>query len=142
MAGHAEPLLSHLRLLIRETHTLLRALCVSHRPPPELLRVAETTTAESRSPIIPVITSRPRSLAAHCQQRGFVVRPIVAPTVPRGSERIRICLHAGNTVAQVQGLVAAVEAWLVACKNGDRRMESEELGDNVVGPVVRSKGKL
>ncbi|KAK4235544.1 pyridoxal phosphate-dependent transferase [Achaetomium macrosporum] len=112
MAGHAEPLLSHLHLLIRKTDELLLALCASHNPPADLLRVA--TAVEPRSPIIPVLTSRPRSLAKHCQQKGFMVRPIVAPTVPRGSERIRICLHAGNTVAQVQGLVEAVEAWLVA----------------------------
>ncbi|KAK3304753.1 pyridoxal phosphate-dependent transferase [Chaetomium strumarium] len=113
-AGHAEPLQNHLHHLIQETHKLLRALCFSRNPPPDLLRVAAPAAVEPRSPIIPVFTSLPRSLAQHCQQSGFMVRPIVAPTVPRGSERIRVCLHAGNTVEQVRGLVAAVEAWLVA----------------------------
>lgn len=40
------------------------------------------------------------------------MRPIVYPTVPKGSERVRVCLHAGNTVRQVQGLVQEVEVWL------------------------------
>lgn len=44
-----------------------------------------------------------------------MVRPIVAPTVPAGTERIRVCLHAGNTMAQVQGLVQAIQEWLAEC---------------------------
>lgn len=43
-----------------------------------------------------------------------MVRPIVAPTVPVGSERVRICLHAGNNMEQIDGLAKAVEEWLVA----------------------------
>ena len=39
------------------------------------------------------------------QEAVFDVRPIVAPTVPEGKERIRICLHAFNTEAQVLALV-------------------------------------
>jgi len=42
-----------------------------------------------------------------------MVRPIVAPTVPRGSERVRICLHAGNSKDEVTGLCRAVEAWVI-----------------------------
>lgn len=41
-----------------------------------------------------------------------MVRPIVAPTVPEGSERVRICLHAGNTAKEVEALLEAVEEWL------------------------------
>ncbi|HYE53217.1 MAG TPA: 8-amino-7-oxononanoate synthase [Chitinophagaceae bacterium] len=43
--------------------------------------------------------------AADLQQRGFDVRPIRYPTVPRGSERLRIVLHSFNTVEQVEQLV-------------------------------------
>ncbi|KAK4100096.1 PLP-dependent transferase [Parathielavia hyrcaniae] len=114
-SGQAEPLLAHLRLLIRETHALLLALCARHSPPAELFRVSRE---EPRSPVIPVFTSRPRSLAEHCQRGGFMVRPIVAPTVPRGKERIRVCLHAGNTRGEVEGLMQALDAWLVAWKRG------------------------
>jgi 8-amino-7-oxononanoate synthase len=119
--GQARPLLSHLRLLIQETHKLLLAACARHHPPAELLRVS---VEPPRSPIIPVFTSKPRDLATHCQRSGFMVRPIVAPTVPKGHERIRVCLHAGNTVTEVEGLIAAVEAWLsVTLKSGTQNEE-------------------
>jgi 8-amino-7-oxononanoate synthase len=82
-----------------------------------LLSLARTTTLvrvdeEAKSPIIPLFTSEPRSLAQFCQEKGFTIRPIVAPTVPRGSERVRICLHAGNTAAEVQGLIGTIREWI------------------------------
>lgn len=42
------------------------------------------------------------------------MRGIVPPTVPAGSERVRICLHAGNTREEVEGLVKVVEEWVVS----------------------------
>jgi 8-amino-7-oxononanoate synthase len=114
-AGQADPLVNHLHFLMRETHKLLLALCSKHKPSPDLFHV---NIEAPKSPIIPVLTSRPRDLARYCQERNFMVRPIVAPTVPVGSERIRVCLHAGNTVAQVEGLLEAMEAWLVESKRG------------------------
>ena len=111
--GYAEPLRDHLHLLVRRTHKSLLALCRKHHPLADLLRV---NTEPPKSPIIPVFTCRPRHLAKYCQERGSMVRPIVAPTVPAGSERIRVCLHAGNTMAEVEALLKAVEAWLVECK--------------------------
>jgi 8-amino-7-oxononanoate synthase len=108
--GQAEPLLQNLRFLIRETHKRFVALCSKHKAPTDILRV---NTEPSKSPILPVFTHHPWSLAKHCQDKGFMVRPITAPTVPAGSERIRVTLHASNTMAEVEGLVAAVEAWLV-----------------------------
>ncbi|KAH6634511.1 pyridoxal phosphate-dependent transferase [Chaetomium sp. MPI-SDFR-AT-0129] len=109
-AGHAQPLLTRLRSLIQETYRLLVALCARHQPPPGLLRLG---IERPHSPVIPVLTSKPRDLARYCQQRGFMVRPIVAPTVPRGEERIRVCLHAKNTLDEVQGLVTAIEEWVL-----------------------------
>ena len=43
------------------------------------------------------------------QQMGFDVRPILSPTVPEGSERLRICLHTFNTVAQIKELVSQLK---------------------------------
>ncbi len=122
-SGQAEPLLSQLKDLICLAHTALVSMCVRHCPPSGLLRLS---TNKPKSPIIPLFTSQPRSLAQHCQKRGYMVRPIVAPTVAMGLERVRICLHAGNTVGEVEGLVTAVEIWLLQWKSdkGDDWQES------------------
>ena len=45
-----------------------------------------------------------RTLAQHIQKKGFWVLPIVSPTVKRGTERIRICLHATHTQVQIDDL--------------------------------------
>jgi 8-amino-7-oxononanoate synthase len=44
---------------------------------------------------------RARKVAAYLQDNGFDVRAILSPTVPQGSERIRICLHAFNTTNEI-----------------------------------------
>ena len=67
-----------------------------------------------RSPIFSIRTHWPRELADACQARGFVVRPIVYPTVPAGAERVRVCLHADNTTGEVDRLLATVKGWLDA----------------------------
>ena len=67
-----------------------------------------------KSPIFAVLSSEPKVLAAHCQVEGFTVRGIVPPTVPLGTERIRVCLHAGNTLEQVNGLVEVIRIWVEA----------------------------
>ncbi|KAK7427612.1 hypothetical protein QQZ08_005887 [Neonectria magnoliae] len=110
MNNGGEPLMRNLQQLMEHTHDLFQASCARHNPPPELLRLSPDPPT---SPIIPLFTSHPRSLAQHCQQAGFMVRPIVAPTVPEGSERVRICLHAGNTIAEAEALLRAVEEWLL-----------------------------
>ena len=38
-----------------------------------------------------------KAMAKALQKNGLDVRPILSPTVPQGSERIRICLHSFNT---------------------------------------------
>jgi 8-amino-7-oxononanoate synthase len=42
------------------------------------------------------------------QGTGFDVRSIVSPTVPQGSERIRICLHSFNTENEIMLLAATL----------------------------------
>jgi 8-amino-7-oxononanoate synthase len=59
----------------------------------------------SKSPIIGVVCSNPGQLAALCKTHGIIARPIVYPTVPKGKERIRICIHANNTKEQIAKLV-------------------------------------
>ena len=45
-----------------------------------------------------------RRCALALQEKGFDVRPILSPTVPKGSERLRICLHTFNTDAEIAAL--------------------------------------
>ena len=49
---------------------------------------------------------RVKNVALRLQEEGFDVRPILAPTVPKGAERIRISLHAFNTAAEIDELAA------------------------------------
>lgn len=46
-----------------------------------------------------------KRLAATLQQAGILVKPILSPTVPLGSERIRFCVHTFNTEEQIDLLV-------------------------------------
>ncbi|PWN34239.1 PLP-dependent transferase [Meira miltonrushii] len=63
-------------------------------------------------PIVPILTSHAHDLAKYLVSHGYLVRPIVYPTVPRGSERVRICIHAHNTQEQVFGLTECVAKWI------------------------------
>lgn len=52
---------------------------------------------------------RAMTAAARLRERGFLVKAIRAPSVPPGTERIRICLHASNSIQEVEGLFEALE---------------------------------
>lgn len=49
-----------------------------------------------------------RRAALALQQKGFDVRPILSPTVPAGTERLRICLHTFNTDDEIVALGKAL----------------------------------
>lgn len=113
ISGRTEPLVGHLQHLIRLTHRLLsRVVSTIAEDPSAPAILALNPLGESISPIIPVFTPQPRSLASHCQAQGLMVRPIVAPTVPHGTERVRVCLHAGNTEWEVEKLVVSIGEWV------------------------------
>jgi 8-amino-7-oxononanoate synthase len=64
------------------------------------------------SPIFPVVLgSEARALAASraLRDRGFFVRAIRPPTVPRGTSRLRVALSAAHTDAQVDGFLGALK---------------------------------
>ncbi|KAJ6440662.1 aminotransferase [Purpureocillium lavendulum] len=108
-SGQVESQLTHLGHLMRHTHNLLTSLISRRQPTRQIFHISKGLP---QSPIIPLFTSEARSLAQFCQERGFMVRPIVAPTVPAGSDRVRMCLHAGNTVEEVELFCKAVEGWV------------------------------
>ncbi len=49
-----------------------------------------------------------KNAASELQKNGFDVRPILSPTVPSGSERLRICLHTFNTDTEIIDLTKQV----------------------------------
>ena len=49
-----------------------------------------------------------RAAAAHLQKAGFDVRPVLAPTVAVGAERLRICLHTYNTETEIKQLLSVL----------------------------------
>ncbi len=44
---------------------------------------------------------RVKSIASQLHENGFVVKPILSPTVPLGQERLRFCLHAYNSKQEI-----------------------------------------
>ena len=60
----------------------------------------ENQFIDSDSAIQAMIVSgneRVKGIATKLQQVGFGIKPILSPTVPKGEERLRICLHSYNT---------------------------------------------
>ncbi|PWT94858.1 MAG: 8-amino-7-oxononanoate synthase [Bacteroidetes bacterium] len=69
------------------------------------------TKLNSESPIQVVIipgNSEARFAASVIQDKGFDVRAILYPTVPKGLERLRIVLHAFNTVEDLGRLIDVI----------------------------------
>lgn len=53
-----------------------------------------------------------KKLALKIQAEGFDVKPIRSPTVPKGKERLRICLHSFNTREDIQSLVKLLATFI------------------------------
>ncbi|MFN8276281.1 MAG: 8-amino-7-oxononanoate synthase [Chitinophagales bacterium] len=51
-----------------------------------------------------------KQLAQTLQQQGFDARAILYPTVARGKERIRLCLHSFNTESEIEQLITILQA--------------------------------
>lgn len=49
-----------------------------------------------------------KELAAKIQKEGMAVKAILSPTVPKGKERIRLCLHSYNTIQEIDKLIACL----------------------------------
>jgi 8-amino-7-oxononanoate synthase len=55
-----------------------------------------------------------KELAALLQDAGLDVRPILSPTVAKGTERIRICLHSFNTAEEISLLTSTLNTFIHA----------------------------
>lgn len=77
----------------------------------ELANCPEVKLSRADSPIVPVIVpgnGRVKAAAALLQADGFDVRPILPPTVPKGTERLRVILHSFNSREEVIRLADAI----------------------------------
>lgn len=69
----------------------------------------QSTLSASNSPIQVIEFSdlnECKQKAHQLQDAGFAVKAILPPTVPAGSQRLRICLHAFNTKEEIDQLIA------------------------------------
>jgi len=69
-------------------------------------------------------------------------RPITWPTVPKGKDRVRVCLHAGTTRAEVLRLVEAALEWARGVmKEDEREMRKQRRKEmnRAVGGLLESK---
>lgn len=54
-----------------------------------------------------------KSVSNYLTKNGFDVRPVMSPTVKKGTERIRICLHANNTKVEIVNLINSLKTALI-----------------------------
>lgn len=111
-SGGTVPLQSHLHDL---TEFLFEALQKLHTTSAAARDLLSIPSACPQSPIFAVQLRRPRALAEYLQGKGMMVRAVVSPTVPLGTERVRVCLHAGNTTREVKDLISALQEWCEKC---------------------------
>lgn len=72
-----------------------------------------TGWVDSETPIQSFIVGnngQTRALGVHLANRGIRVSTVLSPTVPEGRERIRVCLHAFNTEAEIDLLLHAISS--------------------------------
>ena len=55
-----------------------------------------------------------KDMAAQIQNSGFNIRPILAPTIPEGQERLRFCLHSYNTQEEIKEVLSILSKSLNA----------------------------
>ena len=54
-----------------------------------------------------------KSIAENLKKEGFEVKPILSPTVPKGKERLRFCLHAFNSEEEINRVLKILAKLLV-----------------------------
>lgn len=104
--GKSVPLASNLQSLIHRFFARLKSV-----ESPAFRFLLSVPQVRPESPIFSIQLAEPKRLAKYLQDRGMMVRAVVPPTVPEGTSRVRICLHAGNTEAEIERLMGAMEEW-------------------------------
>jgi len=87
------------------------------------LHLQQSTTV--LAPVVPLMTRYPRSLASHLGSVGIRVTWVVSPVVPKGKERVRVTLHAGNSKEEVELLVNETITWAQGAVRSTVRSQSQ-----------------
>lgn len=111
----------HSFLAIRCAHQLIKAQSESRQQLHDRLNyfrqkaeelLPGATWTDSQSPIQCLIipgNEQARYVANQAQRIGLDVRAILSPTVPAGQERLRLCIHAFNTIDEIDQLLAVLQ---------------------------------
>jgi 8-amino-7-oxononanoate synthase len=70
-------------------------------------------STDSCSPVQGIIipgNSQAKEMSVQCLRNSIDVRAVLSPTVPKGSERLRVILHAFNTIKQVDHLLHVLKS--------------------------------
>lgn len=129
---------THLLSLSCDFTSTIRPLLITLSIPRDLLSLPQhlQDPEHTPSPIIPLMTCHPRPLSAYLLALGMNARPITWPTVPKGKDRVRVCLHAGNSKDEVDRLVHGVISWAKEMVVERKRKGSQKLP---VGVMLESK---
>lgn len=92
--------IERLQLLIKRFKTALH---------PDVREHLISSSSAVQSLIVPG-NDAAKAVAAGLQEKGFRILPILHPTVPKGLERLRICLHSFNQEEEIDGLTAALNS--------------------------------
>jgi 8-amino-7-oxononanoate synthase len=108
------------RKLVLELVQLFRNSLISVTDDHTTVPLQQCDLVYSTSPIQAVLVpgnDRVIAVANQLRSHGFDVRPIRKPTVKEGTERLRICVHAHNTLSQIQDLVHHIRAFMSGAHN-------------------------
>ncbi|KAG0330707.1 hypothetical protein BG004_002018 [Podila humilis] len=86
------------------------------------IQISDQMLLPSTSPIQGIVmdgNAKVNALSQRLIRAGLNVKAIRFPTVPKGKERVRICLHSHNTFSQVQQLIQIVQQSILEEENED-----------------------
>ena len=101
-----------------------------------------STQIQFPSLIIAILTAYPQPLSAFLYSKGMNARPTTWPTVPKGKDRVRVCLHAGNSWSKIDRLIEAILEWavdIVAKSKREAKPEEKKEVGRAVRVVMESK---
>ncbi|KAG0293600.1 hypothetical protein BGZ97_005311, partial [Linnemannia gamsii] len=113
--------------LVQKVRTLITHFRTTINIPPHISLLPSTSPIQG---LVMTGNARVNALSHQLIQAGLNVKPIRFPTVPKGKERVRICLHSHNTIEQVDLLIRIVEEWV------RKEQQDQEVGAMVPLPAL------